>query len=57
MVDDFKGLKRDVLYEFINYLEELKASFNYGDWLKNDAEIFYENCIIEVEDFIERYED
>ena len=57
MVEDFKGLKRDVLYEFINYLEELKVEVGHGDWLKTDEELFYENFIKEVEDFMERYED
>jgi hypothetical protein len=52
-----KGQVRDILYEFINHLETLQADSGFGDLLKNDEEIFFENCIAEVEDYIEAFEE
>ena len=51
------GRIRDVLYDYINYLESLQSDANDGDWLKNDSMLFYEACIEEVETYIERFEE
>lgn len=54
---DCNGSKRDLLYELIDYLEEKQIESGFGDWLKNEDEMFYEVCIKEVEEFMERFED